>query len=142
MFGSVIKKFEDKLVEVTIARTTYKGRLRFHKHEDVLELVPEGKYASKCFGPVFIDQNAVLAIREVKPIEEKYDDCDDDCDFAFEPDTNDGIKDRRKAAQKQLLSKEEFDRKGLKETCEKVEIENLSKIAIQQDNPDKKEESK
>lgn len=78
MYTSVIKKFEDKLVEVATARTTYVGRLSFHKHEDVLELVSEDKYTSKRYGSVFIDQNAVLAIREVKPVR-KWDYYPEDC---------------------------------------------------------------
>lgn len=81
---NIIKEFEDKNVEVfTTFRANFSGTLRFDVSRGLLTLTPIDKYVKERYGQVIIDQDFVVAIREVLPQpNQPINCCEDDCESA------------------------------------------------------------
>ena len=77
----IIQEFEGKNVEVTTVVKGFRGILKFEYPEHTLILTPVDSYDIKRFGFVVIDQDYVVAIREILPQPPRsVNNCEDDCD--------------------------------------------------------------
>lgn len=64
---TVIQEFAGKIVEIFTAKNSFSGRLTYNVPKAIAVVDPVSDYTQRRFGPVTIDHDAIIAIREIKP---------------------------------------------------------------------------